>query len=160
MSDGGANSTQTDEGALIRFAVVHDEAGWPPVTAEDIWSRPDDDGHFELLVIPVFAHGVSCHDIVSAKLRPDGLIEFVAVVTPSGHSTLRIIAADPEKSADLADLVRRRGCTVDMTWIPALLAVDVPAQVDFEAMKAWLDELEAEQVLDYEEANLAEAHLT
>lgn len=148
----------TDGAVEIHFKLAQDDEGWPPVPAETIWARDEGEGRFVLLNVPFFALGVSRGDLVEVTETDDGVLHFARVVEASGHSTLRIIAADPLRIEEIAEQVMRRGCDVEAGYIPALVSVDVPPQAEYPALQRWLDDLEAAEVLDYEESNLAPVH--
>lgn len=142
----------------VHFPLTPDDEGWPPVPVEPIWVEPLGGDRFRLLNVPFFALGVSSGDVVSAPRDASGIRHFAAVVEPSERSTIRIIVADPDGVEALADQILRRGCLVEASYIPALMAIDVPPEEDYAALIDLLDELEAAEVLDYEEANIAAPH--
>ncbi len=157
--DGDRREGSADEAVEVHFPLTPDEEGWPPVSTEPIWARPLGDDRYRLLNVPFFALGVSGGDVIEATRGDDGLRQFAGVVQASGHSTIRIIVADPSAVEELAEQILRRGCHVEASFIPALVAIDVPAEEDYAVLKAWLDDLEAAELLDYEEANVAPGHL-
>ncbi len=153
-----AAGEEAESAVEVHFSLTPDEQGWPPVPVEPIWARPMGDDRYRLLNIPFFALGVSGGDVIVAPRGEDGLRHFQSVVEASGHSTIRIIAADPDGIEELADQIMRKGCHVEASYIPALVAIDVPPEEDYASLREWLDELEAANVLDFEEANLAASH--
>jgi Domain of unknown function (DUF4265) len=46
---------------------------WPPCELEGMWARADDDGHYVLDSIPMYARGVNLHDAVSASRDSNGV---------------------------------------------------------------------------------------
>jgi hypothetical protein len=58
-----------------------------PFKREQLWLRKLPDAKFQLCCIPFFAKGIHLGDIVS--LTSEGVVE--AIVTPSGHWTLRLL---------------------------------------------------------------------
>ena len=146
------------EAVEVHFPLTPDDEGWPPVPVEPIWVQPLGDDRYRLLNVPFFALGVSSGDVIQATRDSTGIRHFVKVVQPSDRSTIRIIVAEPEGVEALADQIIRRGCLVEASYIPALLAIDVPPEEDYAALLALLDEFEAAEVLDYEEANIAAPH--
>ena len=150
--------TDDIEAVEVHFPLTPDEEGWPPVPVEPIWVQPVGDDQYRLLNVPFFALGVSSGDLIEATRDETGIRHFKRVVEPSNRSTIRIIVAEPEGVEALADQILRRGCLVEASYIPALIAVDVPSQEDYGALLTLLDEFEAAGVLDYEEANIAAPH--
>lgn len=146
------------EAVEVHFPLTPDAEGWPPVPVEPIWVQPMGEDRYRVLNVPFFALGVSSGDVIEASRDDAGIRHFKRVVQPSDRSTIRIIVAEPDGVEALADQILRRGCLVEASYIPALIAIDVPPQEDYGALLTLLDELEAAGVLDYEEANVAAAH--
>ena len=87
----------------------------------------------------------------------DGLLRFAGLVKAAGHSTIRLWFA---RESDI-DSVRRDldvlGCDSERAF-SRLVAVDVPPLVDYGGVRKFLDDLEIQGVLEFEEACLGQAH--
>jgi hypothetical protein len=134
-----------------------DEDDYPPADYEGLWTRPLGEGLFQIDNIPFFARGIAWGDIVSA-LRVEQELRFQEVVKPSGHSTLRLIIHDEKDIPSVQAWLEQRGCSIERSHIPGLIAVDVPPTVPMATLKPFLDEGEARERWGYEEACLASAN--
>jgi hypothetical protein len=76
-----------------------------PFKYEQLWLRKLPDALFQVCCIPFFAKGIHLGDIVS--LTSEGAVE--AIVTPSGHWTLRLLFRSDFTQRD--DVIRDLGAT-------------------------------------------------
>ncbi len=137
---------------LVRFELDVDD-GWPPVPVEDIWAAETDGDGVRLANIPLFARDVAFGDILAVDEGKERA--FRSVTARSGHSTVRVIAADQHDVEELAQHLIDKGCSVAMSFIPAMFAVDVPPGVKYRPLARWLAGRENDGVLDYEEGYIA-----
>jgi len=137
----------------VLFPLARDEDGYPPYGSESLWARPVADG-YQLDNTPFFAEGVSSGDVVTVE-RDDGALVFRSVVRPSGHSTVRVLVRDPAEVPSVREELRALGCSTEGSHIPGLLAVDVPATVDYARLRRYLEDGAAGERWAYEEAALA-----
>jgi hypothetical protein len=147
-------SVNTDDMVKIVFKLEKDEDDYPPADYESVWALPLEEGLFQIDNIPFFVTGIALGDVVSAISDGDEL-RFQEVVRPSGHSTLRLIIYDKSEVPTVRKLLEERGCTSEGSHIPGLISVDVPPSVSLAALRAMLDEGEAQERWGYEEACLA-----
>ena len=154
-------SRDVGQAVEVQFPLQQLEPGWPPTTVEAIWClpTPDEDGHYRVTNVPIHVIGVSRDDVVRARRGAAGPMEFVEVTARGGRSTLRVIAAELMDTDAVAEELRATGAVVQNTYISQLLAVDVPADVDFGPIHAWLVDAEANGRLEWEEGHLAEGHV-
>ena len=122
---------------------------------ETVWALRHSKG-FQLDNIPFYAMGFASGDIVAAVPDLDGLLVVTGVVRPSGHSTIRLWFAKDHQSdiAEVRKALKTLGCATELSDMPRLVAVDVPAEVSYAGVKSYLDELEKRGLLEYEEACL------
>jgi hypothetical protein len=132
------------------------ESGTPPVKeVESIWAVPTEEG-FEIDNIPFFAREIALGDVVSAKRDVDGFLRYEALLKPSHHSTVRLWFATgkeaevPRVRQELRDL----GCPSELSDLPRLVAVDIPADVEYPTVRHLLDAYERDGLLEYEESCL------
>lgn len=153
----GPSDSPSDKHELLHFALqIHD--GWPPVATESAWAERLQDNQLKLDNVPFFAVGVSFADVVEAERNEDGGWQFARVVTPGGHSTVRILVPDKAQLQNAVDDLVDLGCAFEGTYIEQMAAIDVPPGVDYDEIRRWLDSQEADGALEYEEGNLSPDH--
>lgn len=135
----------------VVFRLQRDADGYPPADAEGLWATQLGNNRFKLENIPFFAWGVSADDVVQAE--PIGQeYYFERVVTPSGHSTVRIIAYDKSSIPEIRKAIEELGCSSELSHLPSLVAIDIPPDVDWSKVFAFLKDAEARELLEYEES--------
>lgn len=136
----------------IAFALTPDEDGYPPFAWETAWaSASGTDAVLEN--IPFFAYGVSLGDTVAFRLE-EGQRVFERVVTASGHTTLRILLTDVEALERVRSELHRLGCKTEVGHTKHLVAVDVPPEASFVAVRTFLEGARDEEILEYEDGCL------
>jgi hypothetical protein len=146
----------------VGFRLHRDEDDYPPADWEWMWASRVGDSTFKIDNIPFFAKGVSSGDIVAAEQTDTGLI-FRELVQPSGHSTVRVLIHRGDRNdeqlravvGDVRQSLRNMGCAAELSHIPSLIAVDIPPQVNYQSVAAFLSQKERAGLLEYEEACLA-----
>ncbi len=119
---------------------------------ETLWALPKGEG-YKLDNIPFYVKGVSFGDVVSAKVV-EGCIYMKELLTPSGHSTVRLWFANENDVQPVRESLKSMGCNSEISDQPRLLAVDIPPSISYEIIRAYLDEGESNGKWDYEEACL------
>ena len=147
--------TGSERHVKVFFQFEQDEDGYPPATVESLWALPKDEGLFQLDNIPFFATGVALGDIVSAT-EEKGVLRFQEVIQPSGHSTLRVAISKVADVPAVRVLFEQKGCSVEQSHLPRLIAVDVPPSIPLESLHPVLEAGREQGRWDYEEACLAE----
>jgi hypothetical protein len=120
-------------------SLEQDEDGYPPFDTEELEVELRHDGACTVVGVPVFTNGIAVDDIVSVvQTEDDDRWWVTSVLLASGHGTVRVAPLGEttfeETVAELAAL----GCTVHGTP-HGLVAVDVPAEVDPEALDSVLE---------------------
>lgn len=154
--------SESKEMVKVGFRLDRDEDNYPPADWEWLWASRVSDSRFRVDNIPFFAKSISCGDIVAAERTNAGLI-FRELVQPSGHSTVRVIVHRGDRSddqlravvEDVRQALRTMGCSAELSHIPSLIAVDVPPEVNYQSVAAFLSKKEGDGLLGYEEACLA-----
>jgi hypothetical protein len=119
---------------------------------ESLWALPEGDG-FKLDNIPFYVQGYAWGDVVAATPDEDGLLRVRGLIQPSGHSTVRLWFRDPGDVPAVRQTLRAMNCGSELDR-SRLVAVDVPATVDYGMVREYLDEKESVGVFEYEEACL------
>ena len=114
----------------------------PDGEIETLWARPMGDHLFELHNTPIYAYGVSWHDVIEARAHtPDGFPAFVRVAKKSGYRTVRVILEAPANVSAAAQAVldglRKLGCSYEGANY-RLIAVDIPPAVDLTTVSEFL----------------------
>jgi hypothetical protein len=146
----------------IGFKLKRDQDNYPPADWEWLWASRVNAYTFKIDNIPFFAKLVSCGDLVEVEQTQTGLI-FNTLVQPSGHSTVRVIVHRSDRNDGQLQAVVEEvrlallgmGCNVEKSHILGLLAVDIPPEIDYQSVAAFLSEKEGDGLLGYEEASLA-----
>lgn len=140
------------DGDLVKVvAEIPAEPG--DVSRESMWAEPLGEGRFRLKNSPWFAYGLSVEDVV--RCSEDEIPEIEEVVEAGGHRTLRVIFNEKAVNADeqYRILTRLAEHGVDGERATAgFLALDVPPEADYESVIAYLEELEQQRRLVFEEA--------
>ena len=120
-------------------------------SAESLWAKWLGGDLYELRSVPFAAYGLNFGDIVEAATTTNALPCIQRVVTPSGRRTLRLFfngASVPDQSPHL-DRLAKLGAEFERAT-DSLVAIDVPAEADYDAICEALWSLEQQGVLDYE----------
>ena len=136
-----------------RFALTPDEDGYPPISVESMNAVEVEEGRFRLRNAPFFVSGIAYDDLVEARQSPDGGYDFVRCIEPSDFRCLSIILLSESLGGALMDLLRGRDAVIEYGEFGALrmVAVAVPAEVDYQEIKRNLDRYEAEGLISYAE---------
>ena len=159
------NTSMKEDNSLTKIVVrtIRDESGYPPVEYEDIWARQIAEGQYEVDNVPFFARGLRIGDVVSVTRSDDFQLLISNVLRASDHSTLRVIVFrdSPDKRLleervlDLRLSLASKGCSTELSYIPGLIAVDVPPQVSLDTITTMLSDGESSGFWEYEEAALS-----
>ena len=131
----------------VAFELEKNENGTKEV--ETLWAVPTDGG-YRIDNIPFYVRGVAWGDIVSAMRDDGGQLNYVNLVTPSGHSTVRLWFAHASDVQAVRGALRALGCDSELD-LERLVAVDIPPEIRYSEITAFLEEKEKLGVLEYEE---------
>ncbi|ALV06452.1 DUF4265 domain-containing protein [Roseateles depolymerans] len=134
----------------VLWHLEQDEDEWPPYPVESIWCSEVATGHFKLLNVPYFAHGVAWGDVVTVTEKDDGRW-FAAVVVRSGYSTVHAFCADPATQEKLRAWAEQLQCVVETAYGGKYWAIGIPPEVPIAQWQGFLTSLEADG-LEYDVA--------
>ena len=139
----------------VAFDLKAEAPDWPPVTVERLWGEKTAvESELRLLNVPFFARGVAYGDLV--HVRPDHdrrELVFERLNGESGHSTIRITIRDNRA-------LREAGCSWETaSQFASLLAVDVPADSDYRALRDWLKTRMGDGTIEFQESAISALHL-
>jgi Domain of unknown function (DUF4265) len=159
----GQSGRVTDEASQfvkVRFHLVRDADGWPPVESEGVWAEPLGDDLFRVGNSPWFVPGISDGDVVHALAGSDGVFWAIERIRTSGHMTIRVIPNRTHSpSLDLqgvADEFVPLGVNAEGIGQYRMVALDIPPGVDLVAVKQLLVDGEKSGLWDYEEGSVSE----
>lgn len=141
------------EHVKIKFPLEQKD-DYPPYDVESLWAVPLGDGTYRIDNIPFFVRGVSSEDVVAVN-EQDGELYYGGLVSEGGHSTVRVLIAKKDETEDIRAELRAKGCSSEGTGIPGLIAVDVPASVNYHDVREFLDKGEQTGRWEYEEGCVA-----
>ncbi|WP_157666590.1 DUF4265 domain-containing protein [Bordetella genomosp. 13] len=98
-------------------------------------------------------YGVSKGDVVATR-HDDGELRAVAVVQRGGHSTLRVFAEASDFRQSILQRLSELGASCGITKGLSLFTADIPPEVDFAAIDAYLDSISDGEDIAYEDACL------
>ncbi len=156
------DTNEKQEMVKVGFKLDRDQDDYPPADWEWMWASRVSDSTFKIDNSPFFAKGVSAGDIVAAEQTSGGLV-FRDLVQPSGHSTVRVVVLRGDRNegqvqalvAELRESLKALGGSTELSHLPNLFSVDIPPEVDYSSISAFLSRKEADGILEYEEACLA-----
>ena len=120
-------------------------------SAESLWAKSLGGNLYEVRSVPFAAYGLNFGDIVEAAPAANALPCVQRLVKPSGRRTLRLFfnrLSVPDQSQHL-DRLAALGAEFERAT-DSLVAIDVPAGANYDAICDALWSLEQEGVLDYE----------
>lgn len=124
---------------------------YPPVASEGVWCTLTPDGNFRVDNLPFYVPGLALGDTVSAE-EEDGVLFATGVVAQAGHSTLRIAFFDESVVEGVRSTLQAMGCAWESMKGGSFTTVDVPPDVVYADVLAFLSTLADADELDYEES--------
>ena len=119
---------------------------------ESVWASKSGD-YYRIENIPFFAKNVAFGDIVSVE-DEDGALYFDSLIEASGHSVVRIIMFNENDFSDVTKSIEAMGCSWEGSRIKTLISVDIPPEISYDKVKAYLEKGRTEGLFDYQEACL------
>lgn len=132
----------------------HDNALEGGYGIESAWAIPIGE-HFQLDNILFYAKEFALGDIVNTEIR-DGDRFVIGLVKESGHSTIRMLFENEDEISETRKQLSKLGCDSEISNIPTLIAVDIPPNVEYTAIRSYLELGEQEGKWSYEEACIAQ----
>ena len=143
-------SKENDEGLVKVFVDLPNH--WA-TSGESMWAKPLGNDLYELRNTPFYAYGLNWGDIVRAEARePDFKPEVLSLITPSGNRTLRVYFKDKlsrQVQNDYLHSLKNLGFSFERAT-DMLVALDIEAGADYQAICNKIWELEQEGILEYE----------
>ena len=140
----------------VRFHLEPDEDGWPPASSEGLWAEPLGGDRYRVDNTPWFVHDLAADDIVVAVADSDGVLWVTHRAVPSGRLTIRIIPLDGDRQFVL-DQFAPFGVTGEGIEQLGMVALEIAPDADLAAIKARLQQGEADGTWEYEEGCVDDA---
>jgi hypothetical protein len=137
----------------IVFPLRKDADGYPHDDWETLWAWEINPGSYCIDNIPFFIKGISSGDVVSAERRGEEL-HFTGLLEPSGNSVFRIYVADQSNVQGVRDELRNLKCESELSHVPNLISVEVPADVPIRPFLSLLVQGARDKRWDYQEGSL------
>jgi hypothetical protein len=120
---------------------------------ESLWARPLGDDLYAIENVPFGAYGLNCGDVVRAEIdAPGQKPEVREVVERSGNRTLRVAfgkALDVERQQPHIEAIQALGAWIERMNVH-FIAINVPPEHSYDAVRALLSDRQKSEVLDYE----------
>jgi len=129
-----------------------------PPKMENIWVRKLRGPRYENLTVPFFAYNLSLGDIVECRPDEDGIGLFIEkVLKKSGNRTVRVGFVgegylDHPEGVKLRKYLRKHGLRYEI-FKPALLAINVPPDFDYDALAARLNAVPKDAGMEWEDGD-------
>lgn len=125
----------------------------PATGGESMWAKPIADDLYRLENVPFYAYGLNYLDVVKAVPQTtEAVPEIVAVVRPSGHTTLRCFfdaSVERERQAALLEELTKFGAGYERATA-TLVAIDISAAGSYGEVYDQLDKWERAGLLYFE----------
>ena len=125
---------------------------------ESLWCLKDGD-HYIIDNIPFIAKNISLGDTIKVEYDTDEkAYYFEDLVAVSGNTTVRLFFESDELIADTRKALLEYGCESEAFLARNIVAVNIPKDVDYLPVKAFLDKGEHDNKWEYEESCLEHAY--
>jgi hypothetical protein len=121
---------------------------------ESIWCAVDGD-NFIVDNIPFIAKRISLGDVIKAEFDDDeNIYYFEDFVASSGNTTVRIFSYKSELMDSIRDKLSNMGCESEVLSARNIIAVNIPKEVNYSPIRAFLENGEQREDWTYEESCL------
>jgi len=134
----------------FRHAAFDDES------YEGIWVS-NDNGNLIIDNIPFYVKGFAVGDIISVE-EHDGLIYAKSLIKQSGHSVIQILFSDAAEVSLVREKLEQMGCSSELSNLPNLVAIDIPKDIVYKDVIAFLETGETQDRWEYQEACISDYH--
>jgi hypothetical protein len=152
-----------DSATTIHIRLASD-GNWPPVAFEEVKAFPVSGDRFRVASPPAFARRLAVGDIVRvARYGTPEQPWIEDLIEPGGHSTVRVIffrSAGSGHEKDLRSKISQFGARVFETSLEGLVAIDVPADVDYGIVREYPAAREDRKLWEFEEGAISAIHDT
>jgi hypothetical protein len=114
---------------------------------------------YQIDSIPFYTSLIASNDIVFADIEPETKqLVYQKTVSYSGHSTIQVVLNDETIDMDeIRDTFSKMQCVSEKVN-DYFFVMDIPDEVDYKEVKTKLEELEADEKIEYAEPSLSDVH--
>lgn len=123
------------------------------LAVESVWALKEGN-YFRIKNIPFFAPNIAFDDLVSVE-NDEGELFFDDIIEESGNSTLQLIIFNEKDINEVTKKIESFYCGWEGSHLKGYLSVNIPKDIDYTPIKAFLDEQAEKGLLDYKEACLS-----
>lgn len=120
---------------------------------ESAWAKKVELG-YQLDNILFYAKNYALNDIIKTK-EIDGVLYADELIQESGHSTIRVLLENAEDVQRLRAELESMGCSTELSNLPRLIALDIPPEISYSHIQAYLDRGMEDGKWEYQEAAIA-----
>ncbi|HEY4649925.1 MAG TPA: DUF4265 domain-containing protein [Pontibacter sp.] len=114
---------------------------------------------YQIDSIPFYTSLLASNDIVFADIDPATKeLVYQKTVSYGGHSTIQVVLNDENVAMDTIREVFSKMRCVSEVVNEDFFVLDIPEDIDYSQVKAELDRLEEEEVIEYAEPSLSDVH--
>ncbi|NEM96378.1 DUF4265 domain-containing protein [Pontibacter burrus] len=114
---------------------------------------------YQIDSIPFYTSLIASNDIVFADIDPETKqLIYQKTISYSGHSTIQVVMNSETIAMDEVRKTFNKMRCVSEAVNEDFFVLDIPDDVDYKQVKAELDRLEAEEILEYAEPSLSDVH--
>jgi hypothetical protein len=125
------------------------------IETESIWCDKTGNGTYIVDNIPFVAKNISLGDIIIVEYdNSEGQYYFDNLVSASGNTTIRIIMFDNQKIEETRTWLNNNKCDSEVLNAMNIIAVNIPKEIAYRPIKAFLDSGEQNDKWSYEESCL------
>ncbi|CAM2069280.1 DUF4265 domain-containing protein [Sulfidibacter corallicola] len=138
----------------IRFPLEAHEEGFPPIAVEMLNAQLVNEGVAKIDNTPFFVESIAIGDIVLCKpAGSEGVYDFERVVEHGNSKSVSIIFIDESCKEDLYQYFKVHNCYCEYGEFGAfnMLAVSIPASVEYPKISKHLEKLEAVTKISFAE---------
>ncbi|TLX25715.1 DUF4265 domain-containing protein [Chryseobacterium indologenes] len=125
---------------------------------EALWIETLENERYQIKNIPFFAPNIAYNDVIAVE-EDEGCLYFDDILETSEHSTVQIVFFKEEAIGQTIKDIESLDCSWEGMHEQHIIAIDVPANVNYKKIRDYLDQQFEDKVLDYKEACLSETHL-
>jgi hypothetical protein len=134
----------------VLFTFKNDESAF---AIESLWAMKEHE-YYRIDNIPFMVSNIALYDLVSVE-EDEGALYFEALIEASGHSVIQLVIFDEESVISVAKQLETFGCHWEGSHVKKLISIDIPKDVDYKPIKAFLRQGEVSGIWTFKEACLS-----
>jgi hypothetical protein len=123
------------------------------LAVESVWAAKEGNG-YRIKNIPFFAPNIAYDDIISVE-DDNGELFFDDIIKESGNSTIQVIIYNENDFEEVTKKIESFKCGWEGSYLKGYISVNIPKEINYLPVKAFLVSESENKKLDYKEACLA-----